>query len=157
MVCRATRGDVASGAAGSAGEGAGAGGAAVLLGVFLVAVVSAQRPGRPVVYAAVGAELTQFDVDVERATLTKRASMTLPANVQEAALHPSGNYLYIGTSNGGSSYVSAGGGPGPAGSDHRLQAFRIDRATGALVPHGAAAPLPSPSASRSLRNCSSRS
>lgn len=116
--------------------------AAALLGL-LVVTVSAQQPGRPVLYAAVGAELIRFDVDVERATLTKRASMTLHANVQEAALHPSGNYVYIGTSNGGASYAAASGGPAPRGSDHRLLAFRIDRATGALDPHGAAAPLPS--------------
>ena len=129
---------------------------AALLGLLAATGLAAQGPvpvwndpstsnlaGRPVVYAAVGAELTRFDVDVERATLTKRTSMTLPANVQEAALHPSGQYLYVGTSNGGSSYGAAGAGPGPSGTDHRLIAFRVDRATGALEPHGTAASLPS--------------
>ena len=114
----------------------------LLLSVVAVAVITAQRPGRPVVYAAVGAELTHFAVDVESATLTRRASMTLPANVQEAALHPSGDYLYIGTSNGGASNAASGGGAGPAGTDHRLLAFRIDRSNGALVPYGGV-PLPS--------------
>ena len=102
-----------------------------------------QAGGKPVVYAAVGEDLVQFDVDVEHATLTRRESRRLPANVQEGALHPSGDYLYIGTSNGGSSYGAAGAGPGGAGNDHRLIAFRINRVTGALEPHGNAAPLPS--------------
>jgi 6-phosphogluconolactonase len=100
-------------------------------------------PGRPVVYAAVGEELVRFDVNVEQATLTRRESRPLHGNVQEAALHPSGDYLYVGTSNGGSSYGGAGAGPGGAGTDHRLTAFRIDRRTGALEPHGSPAPLPS--------------
>jgi 6-phosphogluconolactonase (cycloisomerase 2 family) len=115
----------------------------LFVSVVAVAVIPAQRPGRPVVYAAVGPELTQFDVDVERATLTKRGSITLPANVQEAALHPSGDYIYIATSNGGPSATASGAGAGSAGSEHRLLAFRIDRSSGALTPHGAAALLPS--------------
>src|SRR5690348_8741093 len=41
-------------------------------------------PGKVVLYAAVGAELTQYDVDVDGAGLVKRGSITLPANVQEA-------------------------------------------------------------------------
>ena len=69
--------------------------------------------------------------------------MTLPANVQEAALHPSGDYLYVGTSNGGSSYAASGGGPDPPAPITGCWRFAIDRATGALEPHGAAAPLPS--------------
>ncbi len=56
--------------------------------------------GRVVLYAAVGAELTQYDVDVDTATLVKRGSITLPANVQEAVAHPSRQYLYIAWSNG---------------------------------------------------------
>ena len=90
-----------------------------------------------------GADVFRFDVDVEQATLTRRESRMLPANVQEAALHPSGDYLYFGTSNGGSSYGSAGAGPGAPGTDHRLIAFRINPTTGALEPHGNFAPLPS--------------
>jgi 6-phosphogluconolactonase len=99
--------------------------------------------GRPVLYAAVGADLTRFDVDVQHATLTRRGSMKLPANVQEAAVHPSGDYIYIGTSNGGSSYGAAGAGPGGRGTEHQLIAFRIDRKTGALHAHGGPAALPS--------------
>ena len=50
---------------------------------------TATASGRVVLYAAVGAELTQYDVDVDSATLVKRGSITLPANVQEAVAHPS--------------------------------------------------------------------
>ena len=90
---------------------------------------ASQAPGRPVVYAAVGEDLVRFDVDVEHATLMRRDSTKLHANVQEAALHPSGDYLYVGTSNGGSSYGAAGVGPAGAGNDHRLTAFRVNRTT----------------------------
>jgi 6-phosphogluconolactonase len=104
---------------------------------------ASQAAGKPVVYAALGEDLVRFDVDVEHATLTRRESRKLHANIQEAALHPSGDYLYVGTANGGSSYGAAGAGPAGAGNDHRLIALRINRATGALEPHGNFARLPS--------------
>jgi 6-phosphogluconolactonase len=99
-------------------------------------------PGKVVLYAAVGAELTQYDVDVDGATLAKRGSLTLPANVQEAAQHPSKQYLYVAWSNGGPSNLPQGG-AAPSGSQHGLSAFRIDSASGALLPHGQPASLPS--------------
>ena len=99
-------------------------------------------PGRIELYAAVGAELTQYDVDVDGATLTKRGSLTLPANVQEATQHPSKRYLYVAWSNGGPSNLSPGV-PAPSGSQHGLTAFRIDPASGALTPYGKPATLPS--------------
>ncbi len=95
-----------------------------------------------VLYAAVGSELTQYDMDVEGAALVKRNSITLPANVQEAALHPSKRYIYIAWSNGGPSNIPQGS-AAPSGSQHGLSAFRIDPASGALLPHGQPAPLPS--------------
>jgi 6-phosphogluconolactonase len=101
----------------------------------------ASGSGKVVLYAAVGAELTQYDVDVDGAALVKRGSITLPEKVQEAALHPSKRFLYIAWSNGG---------PSPmlpesvtSGSHHGLSAFRIDPASGALLPHGQPASLPS--------------
>jgi len=101
----------------------------------------ASGSGKVVLYAAVGAELTQYDVDVDGAALVKRGSITLPEKVQEAALHPSKRFLYMAWSNGG---------PSPmlpesvtSGSHHGLSAFRIDPASGALLPHGQPASLPS--------------
>jgi 6-phosphogluconolactonase (cycloisomerase 2 family) len=102
----------------------------------------ASGSGKVVLYAAVGAELTQYDVDVDGATLVKRSSLMLPANVQEAAQHPSKRYLYVAWSNGGPSNLSPGI-PAPSGSQHGLSAFRIDPASGALLPHGQPASLPS--------------
>jgi 6-phosphogluconolactonase len=102
----------------------------------------ASGSGKVALYAAVGAELTQYDVDVEGATLTRRATITLPANVQEAALHPSKKYIYVAWSNGGPSNLPPDS-AAPRGSQHGLTAFRIDPATGALVPHGHPAALPS--------------
>ena len=92
-------------------------------------------------YAAVGAELTQYDVDVDTATLVKRGSITLPASVQEAVTHPSRQYLYIAWSNGGPSNIPQGS-VAPKGSQHGLSAFRIEPASGALIPHGAPATCP---------------
>jgi 6-phosphogluconolactonase (cycloisomerase 2 family) len=93
-------------------------------------------------YAAVGEVLTQYDVDVDAATLVKRSSLTLPANVQEAAQHPSKKYLYVAWSNGGPSNLPQGV-AAPSGSQHGLTAYRIDPDSGALLPHGQPAGLPS--------------
>src|SRR5690242_1317249 len=107
---------------------------ALLCLIALVTPGFAQRPastpGRPVLYASVGPEFSQYDVDVDGATVTKRGSVTLPENVQYAWPHPSRRYLYVAWSNG------AGAG------HHGVSAFRIDPATGALSPHGAPVPLP---------------
>ena len=89
--------------------------------------------GKVALYAAVGAELTQYDMDVEGAALVKRGSLTLPANVQEAAQHPSKRYLYVAWSNGGPSNLPPDS-AAPSGSQHGLSAFRIDPASGALLP-----------------------
>ncbi len=91
---------------------------------------------KTVVYASIGAELTHYDVDVENATLTRRATVTLPANVHYAWPHGSRRYLYVASSN------SASGIGGVVGDKHHVSAFRIDAATGALSPHGAPIPLP---------------
>jgi 6-phosphogluconolactonase (cycloisomerase 2 family) len=109
---------------------------AALMGAF-----GAQAAGRTVLYAAVGARLTQYDLDRENGTLVLRGSITLPANVQEAWQHPSRKYLYVAWSNGGASNVS--GGVTPKGDQHGLTAFRIDSVSGALTPLGRPASLPS--------------
>jgi 6-phosphogluconolactonase len=98
--------------------------------------------GKVVLYAAVGPDLTQYDVDVDGAALVKRGTLALPANVQEATQHPSKQYLYVAWSNGGPSNLPQGG-PAPSGNQHGLSALRIDPASGALLPHGQPAPLPS--------------
>ena len=86
-------------------------------------------------YAAVGAVLTQYDVDVDSLTLTARGSVTLPANVQYAWPHVSHRYLYVATS-------SSASGTGPVGTVHHVSAFRMDPASGALTPHGNPIALP---------------
>jgi len=83
-----------------------------------------RTPTRAVVYAAVGPELTQYDVDVEAATLTKRGSVTLPDSVQYAWPHPSRKYLYVAWSNGSGA------------NHHGVSAFRIDAGSGSLEPLG---------------------
>ena len=81
-------------------------------------------------------------LDRDSAALIQRGSVTLPANVQEAWLHPSHKYLYVAWSNGGGSY-SAPDGLVRNGDSHGISAFRIDPASGALVLLGKPAPLPS--------------
>ncbi len=86
-------------------------------------------------YASVGPELTHYDVDVEGASLARRETVGLPANVQYAWPHASRRLLYVATSDSAS-------GMGPAGNKHHVSALRIDPATGALAPHGPPIPLP---------------
>lgn len=90
---------------------------------------------RVALYASVGPELTQYDVDVEGATLVRRGTVTLPANVHYAWPHASGRYLYVASSD-------SAPGAGSVGDRHHVTAFRIDPASGALSPHGQSIPLP---------------
>ena len=86
-------------------------------------------------YASVGPELGWYDIDVAEATLNARGTVTVPANVQYLWPHPSKQYLYV---------VSSDGGPGLIpGSKHLASAFRIDAGSGALQPHGEPQALPS--------------
>lgn len=91
--------------------------------------------GRVVLYASVGPELTQYDVDVDAAILTKRGSVTLPGRVTEAAFSPSRKYLYVVWGYTSDSAVNGK-------RKHGINAFRIDPATGALLPHGRPVSLP---------------
>jgi hypothetical protein len=70
-----------------------------------------QAMSRVALYAAVGPELTHYEVDVAAGTLTRRGDVQLPANVQYAWPHASGHLLYAGCSN-------AATGHGIVGSDY---------------------------------------
>jgi 6-phosphogluconolactonase len=102
-------------------------------------VPKAQAPERVVLFASIGAELTQYDVDVAKAQLTRRSAVTLPANVIEAVGHPSKNFLYVAWSN----RSIAANGSVSGGTRHGLSAFRIDSSSGNLTPQGPSVPLPS--------------
>jgi 6-phosphogluconolactonase len=91
---------------------------------------------RVALYASVGPTLTHYDVDVAGAELSRRGSVTLPANVQYAWPHASRQYLYVASSN------SSPGLGGVVGDMHHVSAFRLD-GSGALTPHGQPIPLPS--------------
>jgi 6-phosphogluconolactonase (cycloisomerase 2 family) len=77
--------------------------------------------GRTVLYNSIGGKLTHYDVDVGDATLTPRASISLPSVVQYAWPHPSHRYIYASTSD--------------QQKVHRLCAVRVG-ADGALTLHG---------------------
>ncbi len=89
---------------------------------------------RVALYASVGPELTQYDVDVDAAALVRRGTVTLPANVHYAWPHASGRYLYVASSD-------SAPGLGSAGDMHHVTAFRVDEGSGALTPHGQPRPL----------------
>jgi 6-phosphogluconolactonase len=91
---------------------------------------------RVALYAAVGPELTHWEVDVEGAALTRRGAVTLPANIHYAWPHASGRFLYVASSD------SASGVGGVVGTKHHVTAWQIDPASGALSPYGAPLPLP---------------
>jgi 6-phosphogluconolactonase len=114
----------------------------VILASLIVMLAAKTMPAKTVLYAAVGAELTQYDLDPASATLVRRTSVTLPANIQEAWQHPSRKYLYVAWSNGGASYTAIGG-AASKNDRHGITAFRIDPVSGALLPFGNSVSLPS--------------
>jgi 6-phosphogluconolactonase len=91
---------------------------------------------RVALYASIGPDLTQYDVDVDAATLTRRSAVSLPANVQYAWPHAARGHLYVASSS------TAPGGAGAADDRHYVNAFAVDAASGALTPHGAPIALP---------------
>jgi 6-phosphogluconolactonase len=88
---------------------------------------NANAARRTVLYSGVGLEFSCYGVDVAAASLKKRGSVALLSNVQYAWAHPARPFLYVSSSNGG---------PGQAGDRHYVAAFRVDRASGDLRPHG---------------------
>ncbi len=93
-------------------------------------MAQAQTAVKVAVYASVGPELIHYQVDVDNASLVKRATVTLPDSVQYAWPHPSKRYIYVAWSNG-------------SGADHHgVTAFRIDPASGSLSLHGNPISLP---------------
>jgi 6-phosphogluconolactonase len=92
----------------------------------------AQAKDRSAFYSGVGGQLTQFEVDFDAATLTKRASVRLPGGIQYAWPHPSRTHLYVATSSGGVGIAPV---PGYPPDEHHLSAFRV-AASGELSPHG---------------------
>jgi 6-phosphogluconolactonase len=89
---------------------------------------------KTVLYASVGPNTTQYDIDMDACTLTPRGTVTSPANVQYVWPHANRKFLYVASTDSGSGM--AGG-----GSNHHVAAYRIN-AFGALTQHGAPIPLP---------------
>jgi 6-phosphogluconolactonase len=112
-----------------------------LLGGAVVASELWPRPSwgeaaksQTVLYSAVGPDLMSYNMNVDDATLVRRNTVTLPADIQYAWPHPSMRYLYVASSNRTARFV---------GDKNFAHAFRIDAATGALQPHGEPQDLPS--------------
>jgi 6-phosphogluconolactonase len=88
-------------------------------------------------YASAGPELTLYSVDVDNASLVKRDTVSTAANIQYAWPHPSKQYLYVVSSDGGPGSAGAvGTSLGAGGNKHLANVFKIDPASGALTPHG---------------------
>ena len=116
---------------------------AVSTSLLGAAARAAAPSGRVALYASAGPRLTHYEVDVEGASLTRRATVSLPSGLQYAWPHPSRPFLYASTSDAGP------GGVRPPGSSHWLCALRIG-ADGALSLHGEPRPLPSRPINNSL-------
>ena len=86
-------------------------------------------------YASIGADLVQYDMDVTAASLRENGSVSVSENIQYVWPHASRRFLYVASSDSAS-------GMGAAGVNHHVSAFAIDAATGALRPHGAPIALP---------------
>src|SRR6202158_1405975 len=87
-------------------------------------------------YAAIGPRLTHYAVDVEGASLTRRDTVTLPANIHYCWPHASGRHLYA------ASRDSEAGVGGVAGTKHHVTAWRTAPTPGALSPYGEPIALP---------------
>lgn len=118
-----------------------------ILAVAIVAMAlipaAAQTPApapsheaRGVLYAAVGPDLIQYDVDPQGASLAKKSSIRLPANIQYAWPHPSRKYFYVAWSDGGAATAAPGAATVPHGKLHGVSAFRVDPHSGVLQPIG---------------------
>ncbi len=104
--------------------------------IFPVSAAPVSKPSKEIMYASLGEELSRYELDVDSATLKKLGSVTLPANVQFAAIHPSGRYMYVVSSNAGSGTFGA------KGDKHVLSVLKIDPVTGALQAYGEQIILP---------------
>ena len=110
--------------------------AALLAGSVAAPATSwGQAANKTAYYASIGPELSWFDIDVAEGALARRGAITLPANVQYVWPHPSKQYLYAVSSNGGPGLIP--------GDTHLATACRIDAASGGLQPHGEPQKLPS--------------
>jgi 6-phosphogluconolactonase len=96
-----------------------------------------QEKGRAMTffYASLGPALRLYRIDPDTATLTSGGVVKLPEKIQYAWPHPSAPFLYVGSSDGGSSSL------GIKGDRHYLSALRIDKGSGEMQPHGAPATL----------------
>lgn len=84
-------------------------------------------------YSAVDDMLTRYAVDVDAATLTRMETIRTPAKVQYAWPHPTRQYLYVSTSNGGPRVVS---------DYNHVSAFAVEPGTGGVLrPLGEPKPL----------------
>ena len=91
-----------------------------------------QATPRSALYASAGSRLVHYEVDAEKVTLTERATLTLPADVQYAWPHASRRHLYVACSDGN---------PDSHGTQHWLVTLAIDGDSGALRMQGAALSL----------------
>jgi 6-phosphogluconolactonase (cycloisomerase 2 family) len=101
--------------------------------IALPGLAAAQgRPGKIALYANIGPELMHFDVDVAKAELTQRGSVTTPGGiVQYCWPHRNRRYLYASSSSNK-----------PGATDHSVTAYKIDPNTGALTQVGESIRLP---------------
>ena len=97
--------------------------------------MSQATSGQTFFYASLGPALKLYRIDLEKASLTPVSTAMLPQKVQYAWPHPSAPFLYVGSSDGGSSSL------GVKGDKHYLSALRIDKSSGELQMHGPSASL----------------
>ncbi len=89
--------------------------------------MAGDKTQRSALYASAGRRLIHYEVDTDRATLSERVTLVLPADVQYAWPHATGRWLYVACSDGN---------PDSSGSMHFVCVLGIDGVTGALRPHG---------------------
>jgi 6-phosphogluconolactonase len=107
----------------------------ILCMLWAIAFLAAAEPEpRLSLFAAMGRDLVQYDLDAASGGLNRGKSVACPANIQYVWQHPSRKFLYVAWSDGGPG--SALGAP-TGGANHGVTAFRLPD----LIPHGQPAKL----------------
>ena len=117
----------------------------LLAAIFSGQATSAQigAAHRTVLYAGIGHQIIEYDVNLEKGALNQLGSITVPANVQEAWTSPSRKFLYVAWSTRDDTNPAAYEALRGTLNQDGASTFRIDPATGALTLQGVPAPLPS--------------
>ena len=98
-------------------------------------MIDKNEPSKLYLYAAIGADLTAYEIDRDSGALIRRGVVTLPAQGHYGVPHRDRDVLYVASSDRDKEIS-------PLGKTHHVTAFRVARETGVLTPLGDPMRLP---------------